>query len=228
MLPVQIGVVCPDCRVRVSAKVLAAHETHTEEDRVAWIEEGNWEYADGPPYHYPMRGILLLCPACKGFILGIQGSTAMDDPKWSDLEIVYPPSKLLTLPGEIPSQIRDSLREAQLCIEIGATQAAVTMVGRAVEGVCRHSKTRNPFLGGCLQELKDREIIDKRLFEWGQEVHWHRNVTAHADPAATTITAEDAKDLFDFAVAICQYVFALAGKFEKFKQRREEARSRGG
>jgi hypothetical protein len=40
---------------------------------------------------------------------------------------------------------------------------------------------------------------------------------AHPDPAI--VSKDDAADLLEFAVAICQYVFVLGEKFRKFRER---------
>jgi hypothetical protein len=88
---------------------------------------------------------------------------------------------------------------------------------QAIEGICLHSgtKSKNLFLG--LKELRDREIIDKKLYEWGDELRKHRNLAAHA--TGTKFNRLDAEDIFDFARTICEYVFVLTVRFERFKDR---------
>jgi hypothetical protein len=63
----------------------------------------------------------------------------------------------------------------------------------------------------------ERGIIDKRLHEWGDELRKHRNLAAHATDARFALA--DAKNLYDFSTAICDYVFVLTEKFEDFKKR---------
>jgi hypothetical protein len=60
-------------------------------------------------------------------------------------------------------------------------------------------------------------IIDKRLHEWGDELRKHRNLAAHASGVKFNLI--DAKDLYDFSTAICEYVFVLTEKFDSFKER---------
>jgi len=55
------------------------------------------------------------------------------------------------------------------------------------------------------------------LLQWAEALRLHGNIAAHPDPV--TITKDDAADLFDFALAICQYVFVLGEKFRKFRER---------
>ncbi len=53
------------------------------------------------------------------------------------------------------------------------------MVGRALEGICVHQKTKAKTLAPGLKELLNKEIIDKRLFTWGEELRKLRNLGAH-------------------------------------------------
>jgi hypothetical protein len=83
--------------------------------------------------------------------------------------------------------------------------------------MCKHFKTANRDLFKGLKELHDRQIIDSRIYSWGDELRKHRNIAAHASDVKFTKT--DATDLYDFAVAICEYVFVLTKKFEAFQSR---------
>ncbi len=74
-----------------------------------------------------------------------------------------------------------------------------------------------------LKELLDMEIIDKRLFQWSEELRFHRNLAAHA--SGEQFTHDDAEDLFNFATAICDYVFVLNEKFSLFMKRKEAKKS---
>lgn len=51
-------------------------------------------------------------------------------------------------------------------------------------------------------ELLERGIIDKRIYEWSEELHKHRNIAAHAEEH--NISKLDAKDLYDFSLAIIE------------------------
>jgi len=95
------------------------------------------------------------------------------------------------------------------------------MSGRALEGVCRHFATKSQYLGGGLKELRDREIIDSRLFEWSEALRKHRNMAAHATEEKAT--KANAQDLLNFVESISEYVFVLSAKFEEFKKREERA-----
>ena len=69
-----------------------------------------------------------------------------------------------------------------------------------------------------LQELHDSGKIDERLYQWGKELHEHRNLAAHATDKV--FSREDAEDLYEFANAICDYLFVLQDRYDRFMQRK--------
>lgn len=141
---------------------------------------------------------LLRCPVCKFALVGQcvdlhteKGVT------WSQLVRVYPkPGRAASLSeySGLPKVVIDSLKEAERCTQIGAYLAAAAMAGRAVEGVCRHFSTKDSYLGNGLKELKEREIIDSRLYEWGEALRGERNKASHAEDA--TFSSQDAEGAF--------------------------------
>jgi hypothetical protein len=196
---------CPYCKAKVEAKEIATHESFDP-------------YADPAPF----RAILLECPVCENSILAGQDliDIGPDKAEWSPASRLWPSPKRY-LPWTIPHLIRSSLEEADRCLRANAYIASVAMSGRALEGICRHFKTESPYLGGGLKELLKRGVIDTRLFQWSQELREHRNIAAHATDEK--ISEEDAEDLLDFVTAICDYVFVLSEKFERFMQRKEKS-----
>jgi hypothetical protein len=125
--------------------------------------------------------------------------------------------------NDIPTLIRESLLEASICLSAGAYTASVAMSGRALEAIARHfhkgTNGEKLLLAAGLRELHDTKVIDDRLSAWGKELHEHRNLAAHA--SGLIFSKVDAVDLFDFAVAICEYVFVVQAKYEAFVQRKE-------
>ena len=91
------------------------------------------------------------------------------------------------------------------------------MCGRAIEALCAEHKTKSKNLSAGLKELRDKKIIDQRLFDWGEALREQRNIGAHANEE--DISREDARDVLDFAVAICEYIFVLSRKYEDFRAR---------
>jgi hypothetical protein len=76
-------------------------------------------------------------------------------------------------------------------------------------------------LGPGIRELHQRGLIDHRLANWATALQRARNLSAHATDER--VPKQDAEDLLDFLKAICEYVFVLTPKFEKYMNRRGES-----
>ena len=181
---------CHRCKARVDAEVLAQHEDEQ---------------------FFTTRTLLLACPSCRSAL--VAECEQDHNLKWTELVRVHPRPRRL-LGTDIPAIVRHSIAEAEKCMQVGAYLAATAMCGRAVEAVCRHYGTKDAYLGGGLKDLREKGIIDARLFQWGEELRDQRNSAAHATD--TVISAQDANDVLSFTYAIIDYVFLLAQKFEQF------------
>lgn len=194
---------CPYCKANVQATVLASHDSYNPDEDPT-----------------PFRASLLECTGCKNAIFSGQYEDFDPDSDYAYFGTPWRlwPSPKRALSWEIPVLVKVSIEEADRCLKAGAFIASTAMSGRALEGICRHFKTKSQYLGGGLKELLEKEIIDKRLFEWSQELQEHRNIAAHATEAR--ISSQDAESLLEFVVAICDYVFVLNAKFNNFMARK--------
>ncbi|MFD8896350.1 DUF4145 domain-containing protein [Streptomyces ardesiacus] len=117
--------------------------------------------------------------------------------------------------------------EARKCFSVKAYTAAVAMVRRTLEGVC---KDQNVQQGGraklfqMLEALKSAGKIDGRLFEWAQALRVLGNEGAHF--TGVEVTREDASDSIDLAEALLDYLYVLSAQFDEFKARRGQAQSK--
>lgn len=187
---------CNNCQARVDAEVLA-------------------EYKDLE--FFATRTYLCKCPSCHRAL--VAESEEGEDMKWTQPLRVHPRPRRL-LGTDIAPTIRHSVAEAERCMQVGAYLAATAMCGRALEAICRHFGTKNTYLAAGLKELRDKEIIDVRLYQWGEELRDQRNAAAHATD--TVVSVRDAADLLVFTYAIIDYIFLLTAKFEQFQKRKRE------
>jgi hypothetical protein len=173
-----------------------------------------------PFENLPCEYLFLQCPACKDILLAYReiGQIGANEYDWGSLSRLWPPKK--SPHWSLPESVRNSLIEANKCFTGQAYTACAVMCGRVLEAICAEHKIRSKFLAGGLKELLSKQIIDKRIYEWGEALRKHRNMGAHISDE--TITREDAANLLDFAGAICDYVFVLNTKFENFMKRQEE------
>ena len=204
-----ITVDCPGCQLRVSATVVANRE-------------GGFDEHGTPDY----RVSIATCPECTNPI--VTRECGNYDYQRNDLDWILPvrlwPEPERTVDRAVPAIVQVSLDEAVRCHRAGAHIACAVMCGRALEGVCVHYEIKDK-LGKGLQELHTKNLIDKRLLEWGEELRRVRNAAAHA--SEEQIDKEDATDLLHFVRAICDYIFVLTARFEAFKTRRAAATQTG-
>jgi len=195
---------CPYCESKVDGEVKGEHESYNPHE-------------DSSPF----KAVLLKCPICNNAILG--GSdleqTGPEKHDWSNLNRLWPQQESY-ISWEIPEIARNSLIEARRCYKAKAYSACTVMSGRTLEGVCKYHSTKANSLVNGLKELKNKGIIDDRLYQWGEELRKHRNIGAHA--TEEKISKDDSKDLLDFAQAICDYVFVLNARFNRFMERKDK------
>jgi hypothetical protein len=187
---------CPRCDSDVEAKILGTHDL---------------DDADGPPW----RLTLATCPLCGQPLLGSQEMIQADDGQWdwSGPEALWPTPDLRP-PAEVADPVRDCLEEAHKCFKAKAFFAAEVMIVRALEAVCAE-QAGEPTLGPGLRALRDEGVIDGRLLEWGELLLAHRDLVG-----ARKASAQDAKDLLEFAQVLCEHVYVLSRKYTQFRERR--------
>jgi hypothetical protein len=200
---------CPTCRAHVDAP---------ERGRMSrYIEDADTGQKGGLLY------ALYECPRCDGPLLSrFELIGPENDERWGRMERLYPVHPLADCLPWMPDTIAHALSEAHRCLYGQAYSASVIMSVQAIEGICRQFEAKSDKLFLALKELREREIIDKKLYEWADELRKHRNFAAHA--TGTKFTERDAKDIFDFARTICEYVFVLTVRFARFKRRVEARR----
>jgi hypothetical protein len=219
---------CPNCQAKV-----AAEETGRADDC-------GFDHDASEPYG--RRLVVGKCPSCniplaaQSRQLNFKGWEGDDKDVWSAPVRVHPKPPKAFSSFRIPSTVTKSLAEADIALQGNACLAACVMFGRALEALCRDvlftreekkairdgtSKKRLMLAEGIAQ-LRDKNYIDSRLFDWSQHLHAFRNLAAHSDGDGGAITREDAEDLQAFVYAIIEYIYDLADRYEEFKERQDK------
>lgn len=190
---------CPTCNVRISARPRGI------------VYEGDKVAQDAI--------CIFQCPTCGAALVG-RSETSVDfegNLEFHHLERVYPSPARIQLSAAIPESARKDLQDAQRCHSIGIHSASAVLCGRAIERIVR-DKTGEKMIARGLQKLIEDKIIDEKLYAWADALRQERNIAAHATD--DEITAENARDLLDFAVAIYEYVYVLNDKYLEFCARK--------
>jgi len=218
---------CPCCNTKVAA---------SESGRA---ERSGYDNDAGEPY--ASKVLVGVCPSCQSILvreteqIGFENYDS-DQDRWRDVVRVYPKPPKVFSSDRIPRVVKDSLNEADRSLQAGANIAACVMLGRALEALCRDildsapettsttTATATPakpkkkiMLSEGIEKLRDRNLIDDRLYNWSQQLQAFRNLAAH--PEDISISRCDAEDLQTFANAIVEYVYDLADRYEEFKNR---------
>src|SRR5262249_29476153 len=135
--------------------------------------------------------------------------------RWYDTIRVYPQLARMPSSSRIPKIVDDSLMEADKALQANAPNAACVMLGRAVEAVCRdillthedREAKRRIMLGEGIKKLREKNVIDARLYEWAEQVQASRNLAAHAAEDGISMSMEDAQDLQTFVHAMLEYIY---------------------
>jgi hypothetical protein len=187
---------CPDCNAFVEMKVIASYDYEEEDVDIT----GRYSF--------------LKCPRCGRPLLILQTS---DSWGWDSPTRIYPPLETGTS-LEVPSSIRATYDEARTCFRARAFTATAIMCRKTLEGICEEHKIAARSLALALGEMRDKGIIESRLYEWADTLRITGNEAAHETNA--TISAEDARDILEFTHALLEYVFTFRDRFERFKKRR--------
>jgi hypothetical protein len=221
---------CSFCKMKVAA------------EKKGCAEDSGIDQESGEPFG--RRLMVGICPTCHTLLAGESQLTGFmgydgETERWSEVVRIHPNPPKSFDSHRIPYVVESSLMEAYRCLQVNASTAACVMMGRALEAVCRdilqpgsvrsrvhrakkkeekNAASRRPImLAEGIKRLKERKVIDERLFRWSQELKAFRNLAAH--PVDTSISRQDAEDLQTFVYAIVEYIYDLTDRYEEFNQR---------
>lgn len=132
-------------------------------------------------------------------------------------QVFYPSPHKMSMEG-IPATARRAYSDATDAFKAGLYDLCVIMSRKCLEAVCQELGARKGSLKQRLSEFRDQGTIDKKLFEWADELRLIGNDAVHELEIGTKQV--DAEDALDFVEAILMYVFTLNKRFEEFQKRR--------
>lgn len=188
---------CPQCAIRVNAKVRGS--VHDQDSEVSVV--------------------LAECPSCRGPLVGLTEvyQDGFDNWGFAHAERVWPAPSAVELSATIPEAARRDIKDAQKCLGHGIYSAATVLCGRALERLSKMKASKRSLAEG-LDALKQQGTIDERLFQWATALRKERNLGAHA--ADEEVTKQNAEDVLAFTIAIFEYVYTLSEKYAEFMARK--------
>jgi hypothetical protein len=228
---------CPTCH----AKVAAIEQGRAERRGVSGDPFGE------PQEPYATLVQVGPCPKCETLLVGESEQIAFasyesEYDQWSEVVRVHPKPTKVFASSRIPKIVKNSLGQAEVSLQGNAPDAACVMLGRALEAICRHllelhkdpdakmkpivpkpdtaslKKPKKIMLNEGIESLKEKKLIDSRLYDWSKQLRAFRNFGAHPDEDYSA-TREDAEDLQAFVYAFTEYTYDLAERYEEFLDR---------
>lgn len=191
---------CSYCEAKVEAVEIAEHKTMD------------------PDFFVESRVALTKCPICKNAIIIGQKLLEVKPGKheWAATKRLWPDTDE-HLDDSLPEAVRSSLKEAMKCFHSKAYIACASMCSRVLEGIYLDCKPKTKALSDGLKGLLDSKIIDSRMYEWGESLNGQRKIGAHA--SEKKISRADAQYLLDFTSSICDYIYVMNSRHEKYVNR---------
>ena len=138
----------------------------------------------------------------------------------STVQEQFPPAGLNPHPA-IPAEVAVDLREAALCLSIGASSACTVMCRRALQS-CAKDKKADPKddLFDQLQELKIRNIIPGVLYDMADTIRKKGNIGAHPgrDPVVNRAVSDaEARAVFGIVEQVFRYIYEFPAEVAQLK-----------
>lgn len=166
------------------------------------------------------RYTFLKCPRCsRPFIMLQVDDGSQLGENWDEPKRLFPPVEMSASPV-IPFSLRSAYDEARACFRARAYTATAIMCRKTLEGIADEKGISTRSLVQDLKEMKEKGIIENRLYEWADALRISGNEAAHG--VNSRVSPQDAKDILEFTHALLEYVFTFQERFEQFKKRRNE------
>jgi hypothetical protein len=133
-------------------------------------------------------------------------------------QILFPMLRQIDLAG-VPNSIERRYENAARSFSAGLYEPCAIMCGKCLDALCHELKAKGQNLKDKLSTLLKQGTIDKKLFDWADQLRIVRNDAAH--DLSIHIGLDDARDALEFVEAILMYTFTLDRKFEAFMKRRQ-------
>jgi hypothetical protein len=205
-------------------RAVAAHCQHCKRAIAAHVRGSYFGFRkeeDDDPGVGAQEFVLLECPLCCNPLLA---KLSWFDLRWEQTDewqvvkeqVLYPSAPRLS--DGPPDHISKIFDEAIDCMEIHAHRACTLMCRGVLEAICSHMGEKKGTLERKLENLRDKELIDAKLFEWATELRFVGNVAAHELEVAPS--KQEAQYALTFTRAVAEQVFTLAVEFKRFQKSR--------
>jgi len=175
------------------------------------LDEYSHDPSDGNASHYAFAR----CDTCELFTL------------FQRVGEIYEASYIRLWPPDtrhieftLPDLVRDSYDEAVRCEEAEAYIAAVVMIRRSLEAVCKEYNPNYKTIYSGLQDMLNNGAISQEIMDWATELRILGNKGAHA--TSDKVTEAETKEALDFLRAILEIFYYLRPKFKNWQDAKKK------
>ncbi|PAW77994.1 MAG: hypothetical protein B9S32_08840 [Verrucomicrobia bacterium Tous-C9LFEB] len=133
--------------------------------------------------------------------------------KRAELEVINYFPKSTSIDVNIPQRPRDYLMQANESLHTPA--ASIMVAASAVDAMLKVKGYKDGSLYERIEKAATEHLITKEMAKWAHQVRLQANDQRHADEAEAMPNVEDAKRVFDFAMALGAFLFSLPAMIEK-------------
>ncbi len=161
-----------------------------------------------------------LCPKCHSVFLSKEEFCEVIgeySSVTSPLIKLYPFDTEMKTDG-VPEKVLKSYLDAVKAYKAALIEPSLIMCRKCIEAICyeNHASGRN--LKERIFFLKEKEIIDTKLYTWAEMLRIVGNDAAHEFDIEFTM--EDVRDTVEFTKSFIEYHYILSTRFTQFKARR--------
>ena len=156
------------------------------------------------------RWAMYACTSCANALLA-QGE-ALIDPRRdvSNPEIIAIIPSPRVAPAELPETARNFLQQTYDTLH--APDAAGLMAASAVDAMLKEIGYSEGSLYSRIDKAVEDHVLTSGIGDWAHHVRLEANNVRHADQARPHLSADEARQCVEFADAMAQFLFVLAGK----------------
>lgn len=152
--------------------------------------------------------VIARCQACWAYLV-------VGHLDYGDWRVFWPQADV-AVSDDIPSAIRAAVKEAKLCLSVGAYEASLMMSRTALIRLQRDRKVQS------LKGLWEHGELSATLYGQADEVRLWANIVGHADVEPGDVSRDDAEEVIFYLESIMDAVYVQPASLGRRKAKRLE------